>query len=94
MPIDHHPIVWVLLRRRMRAKMTRYEQHAEAAYDAMYDARPPAAKDCYEDARLYLTKAIAMASGANLPDDVARLTARRKEITEIYNRQFRGVGYS
>jgi hypothetical protein len=93
MPIDH-PIVWVLLRRRMRAKMARYEQSAEAAYDAMYDARSSAAKDCYEDARLYLSKAIAMASGANLPDDVVRLTARRKEITEIYNRQFRGVGYS
>ena len=52
--------------------MTRYEQHAEAAYAAMYDARPPAAKDCYEDARSYLTKAIEMAKGANLPDDVAR----------------------
>lgn len=89
-----HPIVWVLLRRRMRAKMARYEQHAEAAYDAMYDARPPAAKDHYEDARAYLTKAIAMAQGANLTEDVARLTARRRQITEIYNRQFRSVGYS
>lgn len=88
------PIVWVLLRRRMRAKMARYEQHAEAAYDAMYDARPPAAKDHYEDARAYLTKAIAMAQGANLTEDVARLTARRRQITEIYNRQFRSVGYS
>jgi hypothetical protein len=89
-----HPIVWVLLRRRMRGKMMRYEDHAEAAYAAMYDARPPAAKDHYEDARAYLTKAIEMARGANLPDDVARLTARRKEIAEIYNRQFRWVGYS
>jgi hypothetical protein len=89
-----HPIVWVLLRRRMRAKMARYEEHAEAAYDAMYDARPPAAKDHYEDARAYLTKAIAMAQGANLTEDVARLTARRRQITEIYNRQFRSVGYS
>jgi hypothetical protein len=89
-----HPIIWVLLRRRMRAKMTRYEEHAEAAYDAMYDARAPAAKVCYEDARAYLTKAIAMAQAANLPDDVARLTARRKEIAEVYNRQFRSVGYS
>jgi hypothetical protein len=89
-----HPIVWVLLRRRMRAKMARFEEHAEAAYAAMYDARPPAAKDCYEDARLNLAKAIEMARGANLPDDVARLTARRKEIAEAYNRQFRWVGYS
>jgi hypothetical protein len=78
----------------MRAKMARYEEHAEAAYDAMYDARPPAAKDHYEDARAYLTKAIAMAQGANLTEDVARLTARRRQITEIYNRQFRSVGYS
>ncbi|HWS10601.1 MAG TPA: hypothetical protein VN362_22380 [Xanthobacteraceae bacterium] len=74
--------------------MARYEEHAEAAYDAMYDARPPAAKDHYEDARAYLTKAIAMAQGANLTEDVARLTARRRQITEIYNRQFRSVGYS
>ena len=44
--------------------------------------------------RAYLTKAIAMAQAANLPDDVARLTARRKQIAEIYNRQFRSVGYS
>lgn len=70
------------------------EEHAEAAYDGMYDARPPAAKDHYEDARAYLTKAIAMAQGANLTEDVARLTARRRQITEIYNRQFRSVGYS
>jgi hypothetical protein len=89
-----HPIMWVLLRRRMRAKMTRYEEYAEATYAAMYDARPPAAKVCYEDARAYLTKAIAMAQAANLPDDVARLMARRKEIAEVYNRQFRSVGYS
>jgi hypothetical protein len=92
MPIDH-PIVWVLLRRRMRAKMTRFEEHAEAAYAAMYDARPPATKDHYEDARAYLTKAIAMAKGANLTEDAARLMARRKQIIEIYNRQFRSVGY-
>jgi hypothetical protein len=92
--MTNHSIVWVLLRRRMRAKMTRFEQHAEAAYSAMYDARPPGAKDCYEDARLYFSRAIEMARGANLADDVARLTARRKEITEIYNRQFRWVGYS
>jgi hypothetical protein len=89
-----HPIIWVLLRRRMRAKMMRYEEHAEAAYEAMYDARAPMAKVCYEDARAYLTKAIAMAQAANLPDDVARLTARRKQIAEVYNRQFRSVGYS
>ena len=87
MPIDH-PIVWVLLRRRMRAKMTRFEEQAEAAYAAMYDARPPAAKD-----HAYLTKAIAMAKGANLTEDAARLMARRKQIIEIYNRQFRSVGY-
>jgi hypothetical protein len=86
-----HDVVWGLLGRRIIA---RYEKRAEAAYEAMYDARPPAAKDCYEDARLCLTRAIDMARQANLTDDVARLTARRKEITEVYNRQFRWVGYS
>ncbi len=89
-----HPIVWVLLRRRLRAKMAQYEERAETAYGAMYDARPSAAKDCYDDARLLLGRAINAAERANLPGNVKRLSARRKEITEIYNRQFRGVGYS
>jgi hypothetical protein len=74
--------------------MARLQQRAEAAYAAMYDARPPAAKDCYDDARLYFTQAIDMATQANLADDVTRLTSRRNQITEIYNRQFRWAGYS
>ena len=58
----------------------------------MYDTRPPGAKDCYDDARLNFTQAIDIAKRANLADEVARLTSRRSQITEVYNRQFRWVG--
>jgi hypothetical protein len=85
-------IVSALLRPWLRAKMARYQQQAETAYAAMYDVRPPAGKDCYEDARLYITRAIEMAERANLAADVARLRSRRNQITEVYNRQFRRVG--
>jgi hypothetical protein len=89
-----HIIARALLRRQMRSKIKRYEESAEAAYSAMYDARGPAAKDCYEDARMDLSRAIETANEAKLADDAVRLSARLKEITEIYNRQFRWVGYS
>jgi hypothetical protein len=87
-------VVSALRRPWLRAKMVRYQKRAETAYAAMYDARPPAAKDCYDDARLYFARAIDLAKQANLTEDVLRLTSRRNQITEIYNRQFRSVGYN
>jgi hypothetical protein len=87
-------VITVILRRQLRGKMALCEERAEGAYAAMYDARPPAAKDCYDDARRYLAEAIDIARQANFADDLARLTSRRKEIVEVYNRQFRWVGYS
>jgi thioesterase domain-containing protein len=74
------------------ADIARYEQLAEAAYAEMYDARPRAPKDHYDDARLFLSRAIEVARDANLADEVARLTLRRTEITDVYDHQFRGVG--
>jgi hypothetical protein len=87
-------VVALLLRPFLRARLRRYEALAEAAYSAMYEARPPAAKDCYDDARLNLGRAIDMARRAGYAGEVARLTARRGEIAEVYDRQFRRVGYN
>jgi hypothetical protein len=86
-------IVGFLLRPWLRRQMQHYEAQAEAACGAMYDERPPLAKDRYEDARLYFHRAIEMAKRANLNGAVTRLTARRDEIAQVYARQFRGVGY-
>jgi hypothetical protein len=69
------------------------ERLAEAAYDAMYDARPRGAKDFYDNARGYLTQAIEIAKRAGLDAEAARLTARREHIAAVWDRQFRGVGY-
>jgi hypothetical protein len=62
---------------------------AEAAYDAMYDARRP--KDSYEDADRYFDQAIAEAKRLGRDDEVARLAARRDHVAAVYNSQFRNV---
>jgi hypothetical protein len=72
--------------------IAKLEQLAEAAHQAMYDARPFRVKDCYDDAQLYFHGAIEAARLADLPSDVARLTRRSKHIEDVYNSQFRGVG--
>jgi hypothetical protein len=71
--------------------MKENERQAEAAYDAMYDARPSSAKDCYDDARGFLAKAIDLAKQAGLDHEVTRLTARADHIAKVYNSQFRYV---
>ena len=74
------------------AEIARLERLAEAAYDAMYYARPPLAKAHFEDAMLYLGRAVAEAERV---DDVAafeRLTLRCEHIRNVFNNQFRGVG--
>lgn len=68
------------------------ERSAEAAYAAMYDARPHGVKDCYDDARLYFSRAIEAASNAGLADEVTRLAKRLEQVEAVYNGQFRGVG--
>jgi hypothetical protein len=68
------------------------EKLAEAAYDAMYEARPYAVRDCFDDACGYLAEAISIAKKAGLDDEVTRLAARRDHIIKVYDRQFRGIG--
>ena len=72
-------------------ELERNEKLAEAAYDAMYEAKSYAVKDCFDDARGYFSKAIDIAKHAGLDDEVARLTARLDHIVSVYNSQFRGV---
>jgi hypothetical protein len=70
----------------------RYEQLAEAAYDAMYRAGPPySAKTHYEDAAANISKAVAAARKAGAQDEAARLTARLDHIRAVYDSQFRGL---
>ena len=73
------------------AEMERNEKLAEAAYDAMYEASPRSAKDCFDDARGFLAEAIELAKRAGLADEAARLTARCDHIVSVYNSQFRGT---
>ena len=73
-------------------EIERNERLAEAAYEAMYEARSYAVKDCFDEARSYFTRAIEMAKHAALDDEVARLTARLDHIAGVYNGQFRGIG--
>jgi hypothetical protein len=73
-------------------EIAKNEKLAEAAYDAMYEARPYGVRDCFDDACGYLSAAISIAKKAALDDEVARLTARRDHIIKVYDRQFRGIG--
>ena len=73
-------------------EIAKHEKLAEAAYDAMYDARPSGVRDCFDDACGYLSEAISIAKQAGLDDEVARLTARRDHIIKVYDSQFRGIG--
>ncbi len=76
------------------AAMTKFERLAEAAYDAMYDARPRAAKEFYDEARTCFVQAVDAAKRAGLAGEAARLTARMEHVIAVYNHQFRGVGLS
>jgi hypothetical protein len=72
-------------------EIRRNEKLAEAAYDAMYQATPYTAKDCFDEARRYFSKAIQMAKDAGLDHEVSRLTARRDHVISVFNSQFRGI---
>jgi hypothetical protein len=75
-----------------RKTIDEFERAAEAAYAAMYGATPYSVKDCYDDAQLYFSHAIAAAKHAGLADEVERLSQRADDIRRVYNSQFRGVG--
>lgn len=72
-----------------RVDMVRLEAMAEAAYDAMYEARLGGAKNRFEEARVNFDRAIEAAKRAHLPQEAARLTRRRDQVVRIYNSQFR-----
>jgi len=73
------------------AAMQENQRQAEVAYDAMCDARPSAARECFDDARGFLAKAIDLARQAGLDDAVARLTVRADRVVKVYNSQFRNI---
>src|SRR5215470_1341894 len=77
-----------------RVDMVRLEALAEAAYDAMYEARLHGAKDRYEEARAHFDHAIEAAHRAGLHDEAARLKRRRDHVSRVYNSQFRYSGGS
>jgi hypothetical protein len=70
-------------------EIARFEALAEEAYSAMYDVRDTSTKDCYDDARYNLGRAIDIAQMCGLAIEVERLTARRDHIKAVYNSQFR-----
>jgi len=73
-----------------RELMLDYEQKAETAYTAMYDAEPWNEKDLKDDTLFHLARAIEVAEALGLTDDEARLRARVDNIMGVYNSQFRG----
>jgi len=72
--------------------MRDFEQRAEAAYAAMYDAASHNQKDLKDDALFYLTRAQEIAEALGLVDDAERLKARADNIMGVYNSQFRYIG--
>jgi hypothetical protein len=75
-----------------RVDMVRTEALAEAAYDAMYEARLHGAKNRYEEARFHFDRAIEAALRANLHEEAVRLKRRRDHVGRVYNSQFRYSG--
>jgi hypothetical protein len=73
-------------------KLAEFERKGEDAYAAMYDARPYAVKDCYEEARSQFRLAIEAARLGGYAEEMARLERRLAHITAVYNSQFRDVG--
>ena len=72
--------------------MDEHERRAEAAYAAMYEARPWAVKDLYDEARAEFGRAIEAARAAGRESDALRLERRLGDVEAVYASQFRGVG--
>jgi hypothetical protein len=72
-----------------RVDMVRFEALAEAAHEAMYEARLRGARGCYEEARSHFAGAIEAAQRAGLHEEAARLKRRRDHVARVYNSQFR-----
>ena len=72
-----------------RVDMVRLEALAEAAHEAMYEAKLRGAKDCYEQACAHFAGAIEAARRAGLHEEATRLKNRRDHVVRVYNSQFR-----
>ena len=73
-------------------EIERNEQLAEAAYDAMYDARSDVlAKMHFEDATMYFARAAEAARSLGLADDAIRLEQRRDHARKVFRSQFRPI---
>ena len=72
-----------------RVDMVRLEALAEAAHEAMYEARLRGAKGCYEEACAHFAGAIEAAQRAHLHEEASRLKRRRDHVVRVYNSQFR-----
>jgi hypothetical protein len=72
-----------------RVDLVRFEALAEAAHEAMYEARLRGARGCYEEARAHFASAIEAAQRAGLHEEAARLKRRRDHVARVYNSQFR-----
>lgn len=68
-----------------------YEQRAEAAYSAMYEAASHDVKDLKDDASFFLARAVEVAEALGLPEEARRLRERSANISGVYASQFRGV---
>lgn len=73
-----------------RKLMFDYEQKAEAAYSAMYEAESWNRKDLKDDASFYLARALEIAEQLGLQEDADRIRARGENIVGVWNSQFRG----
>ena len=75
-----------------RVDMVRLEAFAEAAYEAMREAKLKGAKARYEEARFHFDRAIDAAHRARLYDEAARLKRRRDHIGQVYHGHVRYSG--
>jgi len=72
---------------RLVEEMRVNSERAEQAYDRMYESRRP--KDDRDDAMLFLSKAIGLATDLELGKEVARLKERYEHVIKVFNSQFR-----
>ncbi|HWU26610.1 MAG TPA: hypothetical protein VN154_09435 [Rhizomicrobium sp.] len=73
----------------MSDEIARLEKLAETACTKLFDAPRHLAKDCYEDANRYLAEAIKIAEREGFIDIARRLKARKEQIHDVYNQQYR-----
>lgn len=73
-----------------RELMMEYQEKAEAAYSAMYEAESWNQKDLKDDASFYLARALEVAEALGLTEEAERIRARGENILGVWNSQFRG----